>query len=313
MGGSLAAWLARRLRLDAPSTRVLLMAGVSAGFASVFGTPLAGAVFGLEVLAIGRLRYDALIPCLIAAIVGDQTCTAWGVHHTHYEVADVPPIDLLLCGRVLAASVAFALAAVLFAEITHGLSWLFKQYVPWAPGRPVIGGLAVIGLTWLVGTRDYLGLGVPVIVQSFRPDGVDTWAFFWKLVFTAVTLGAGFKGGEVTPLFFIGATLGCTLAPLLGLPTAFLAALGFVAVFAGAANTPLACTLMGVELFGERLAVPLALACCSAYVWSGHRGIYLSQRVDTPKIDSLQTRTEVTLGAARANRDIPKIPTSERR
>ncbi len=300
MGGSLAAWFARLVRLDPAHTRTLLMAGISGGFASVFGTPLAGAVFGLEVLAVGRLRYDALIPCLIAAVIGDWTCNAWGVLHTHYIVVHVPEVTVLLCGKIIVASLAFALAAVLFAEITHWLGSLGKRYIAWAPGRPVIGGLAVIALTWLVGTRDYLGLGIPMIVQSFQPEGVATWAFFWKIVFTAVTLGFGFKGGEVTPLFFIGATLGCSLAPLLGLPTDFLAALGFVAVFAGAANTPLACTLMGVELFGAPLGVALAIACCSTYVWSGHRGIYLSQQVDTPKTDDLNALTEVTLGTARS-------------
>jgi H+/Cl- antiporter ClcA len=276
---------------------------------------LAGAVFGLEVLAIGRLRYDALIPCLIAAVIGDWTCSAWGVQHTPYHVAaaDIPKVDLLLCGQVLLASLAFALAAVLFAEIAHGLGFLFKKYIRWAPARPFVGGVAVICLTWLVGTDDYLGLGVPIIVQSFAPGGVATWAFFWKIVFTTVTLGAGFKGGEVTPLFFIGATLGCTLAPLLGLPTAFLAALGFVAVFAGAANTPLASTLMGVELFGAELAVPLALACCSAYVWSGHRGIYLSQRMDTPKADALHPVVHATLGAARIKQEAQPTTTSEGR
>ena len=175
--------------------------------------------------------------------------------------------------------------------------------MPWAPGRPALGGLIVIGLVWLVGTRDYLGLGVPVIQQSFEPNGVSDWAFLWKLVFTAVTLGSGFKGGEVTPLFFIGATLGCALGHLLGVPPSFLAALGFVAVFAGAANTPLACTVMGIELFGPQYAVFLAVACCGSYVWSGHRGIYLSQVLDTPKTDDSQAAVEATLAHVRRTQE----------
>jgi H+/Cl- antiporter ClcA/PII-like signaling protein len=299
MGGSLAGWLSRRLGLDRLHTRMLLMAGVSAGFGSVFGTPLAGMIFGLEILAVGRIRYDALIPCLVASVVGDWTCTAWGVHHTHYALQGMPELNALLVGKVLFASLIFALVSLFFAETTAWLHWLFKWAMPWVPGRPVLGGLLVIALVWLSGTRDYLGLGLPLIAQSFHPHGVATWAFAWKLVFTAVTLGAGFKGGEVTPLFFIGAALGCTLGHLLGVPADFMAALGFVAVFAGAANTPLACTIMGIELFGAQYGVFLALACCSSYIWSGHRGIYLSQLVDTPKTDDPDVAVETTLEQVR--------------
>lgn len=299
MGGSLAGWFARRLGLDAIHTRILLMAGISAGFGSVFGTPLAGMIFGLEVLAVGRMRYDAMIPCLLASVVGDMTCTAWGVHHTNYPVHEVPGLGSLVLAKVLLASLAFALVSIIFGELTHWLNRRFKQLIPWAPGRPLLGGLIIIGMVWLLDTRDYLGLGVPMIVQSFSPDGVPTWAFAWKLLFTAITLGSGFKGGEVTPLFFMGATLGAVLGPLLGVPGDFMAALGFVAVFAGAANTPLACTVMGVELFGAQYGVYLALACCSAYIWSGHRGIYLSQILDTPKTDDPNMPVETPLGHVR--------------
>lgn len=300
MGGSLAGWLSRRLKLDAAHTRLLLMSGMSAGFGSVFGTPVAGTLFGLEVLVVGRMRYDALIPCLVASFVGDWTCTAWGVHHAHYPLAAKVALSLPVVGKVLIAALAFALVSVLFAELTSGLHWAVAKVIPWAPGRPVLGGVCVIVLTAIAGTRDYLGLGIPVILESFEPGGVPTWAFLWKLVFTAVTLGAGFKGGEVTPLFFIGATLGATLGTVLGLPTGYLAALGFVAVFAAAANTPLTCLLMGIELFGDALGGPLLIVCSVTYVLSGHRGIYLSQHVDTPKTDDPNALVDISLAHARA-------------
>jgi PII-like signaling protein len=207
----------------------------------------------------------------------------------------------------LLASFLFGFVSLLFAELTAGLHWAWARLIPWALLRPVVGGVIIIGLVELVGTRDYLGLGVPIIVQSFQPGGVPTWAFFLKPLFTAVTLSSGFKGGEVTPLFFIGATLGCTLGTLLGVPPEFMAALGFVAVFAGAANTPLACMLMGMELFGMSYGVYLAIACCFSYLWSGHRGIYLSQVIDTPKADEIHFPVGITLGKARSTQRVSAL------
>jgi len=295
MGGSLASALARFFNLDPRQSGILLMAGMSAGFGAVFGTPLAGMIFGLELLSVGHLRYDALIPCLIASTIGDLTCQTLGVHHGHYEVATIPTMNLFLLGKVLLASIAFALASLMFGELTHGFQWLFSRLIPWKPIRPFVGGIFLILLTAIAGTRDYLGLGLPMIYHAFSPEGVPPQAFALKILFTALTLGSGFKGGEVTPLFFVGATLGSALAVPLGLPHDMMAAVGFAAVFAGASNTPLASTIMGIELFGSPLAIYLALACCSSYVWSGHRGIYLSQKIVTPKSDSSLIPAETTL------------------
>ena len=298
MGGSVAAAFGKALRIDAGSLRVLLMAGVAAGFGSVFGTPIAGAVFALEVLVIGRMQYDALIPCFISSLVADWTCRGWGIDHTHYFV-DVsgPDPQVLLIGKVLLASVAFGLTGLIFAWLLHRLGDAYARFIPRPEWRPVAGGILVIGLVLLVGTQDYLGLGV----LGNRPDAITLPAMFtradipgdawlWKIIFTAVTLAAGFKGGEVTPLFFIGAALGNALASLLGAPTDLFAAIGFVAVFAAATNTPLACTLMGMELFGAGNGLYLATACIVAYRFSGHRGIYSSQRLEVPKFQTFPTR-----------------------
>lgn len=300
MGGSLAGGLARLLpgltRDDVPT---LLTAGIAAGFGGVFGTPVAGAIFAMEVLVIGRMGYRALVPCLVAAIVSDQTCVAWGVTHTHYHVASLPlpdashpaPCDWWLLGHAALGGVVFGLAGALFAAMVHGAQSTLRRLVPSPIVRPVVGGLLVIALVHLLGTRDYLGLGVTAAVpggvtigSAFEPGGAHVWSWWWKTVFTAVTLGSGFKGGEVTPLFFVGATLGNTLAALTGVPVDVMAALGFVAVFAGATNTPIACTVMAVELFGGGTVLYHAVACVLAYLCSGHSGIYGSQRRDGPKI-----------------------------
>lgn len=299
MGGSLAGVLARWLRLSAGDTRILLTAGIAAGFGAVFGTPLSGAVFALEVLAVGRLSYQALIPCLIASVIGDQVTTAWGVQHTHYAIAwrsaAGAVVDPGLLVKVGIAAGCFGLASVLFAEFSHRLSRWFQQYVtrPWL--RPVIGGVIVVAIAVLLGERHALGLGVEpppdvpngvAITTAFHSGGAQWFSWWWKLLLTAITVSSGFKGGEVTPLFYVGATLGNTLARLLRAPVDLFAGLGFVGVFAGATNTPLACTIMAIELFGPQnpqllssgFVVYAATCCFLSYFLSGRSTIYRAQR-----------------------------------
>ena len=296
MGGSLAHLLARWFRLGPEQVKILLLCGIASGFGAVFGTPLTGAIFAMEVLIIGRVNYQALVPVLVASVVGDAVCTAWGIHHTTYHLEVSPdaglraPIEWLLLLKVALAAMAFGLMARFFATLAHGIQRTLKRWVAYPPLRPFVGGLVVILMVHLLGSRDYLGLGVEAstpggvsIVSSFEPGGATPWSWLWKTLFTTLTVGSGFKGGEVTPLFFIGSTLGHALALLLHEPVALFAALGFIAVFAGAANTPLACTLMGIELFGAHYAVYFGVACFVAYFFSGPSGIYSAQRLGVPK------------------------------
>lgn len=282
IGGSMAQLTGKWMRLKPQDVRILLMTGIAAGFGAVFGTPLTGAVFALEVLAIGAIRYDALIPCLIASVFADYVCSAWGIEHTHYQIQSFD-VSVLLLGKVILAGVAFGLASYAFSICIQNIKKYSKQYIRPAWLIPATGGVIIILLTWILGTDNYLGLGVPNIVNAFKDVDTSTWAWCWKLLFTAITLGMGFKGGEVTPLFYIGATLGVTLAHLLGVPVDLFAGLGFIAVFAGATNTPIACTLMGIELFGTEHALYFAVACFTAYYFSGHAGIYSSQRIAVSK------------------------------
>jgi H+/Cl- antiporter ClcA len=277
-GASLADQLAGPFRLTNGDRRLLLMAGISAGFGSVFGTPLAGAVFGVEVLTLGSVSYEAIMPCFVASFIGDLTTRAWHVHHTLYRVTETPAMSVRGVLLAALAGACFGLVAMLFARSMHGISHFFRKTIAYPPMRPLVGGVVVAAAVYALHTTKYIGLGIPTIVASFdtRLAPYD-WAL--KLIFTVVTLGAGFKGGEVTPLFFIGATLGNALAWVLPLPPSLLAGMGFVGVFAGASNTPLASTLMAVELFGGQAGAYAGIACVFSYLFSGHAGIYQSQRV----------------------------------
>ena len=304
MGGAIADQFGPLFRFKKRDKKLLLISGVAAGFSSVFGTPLAGAIFGLEVFLLGKITYEAILPAFTAAILADYFCQLAGseqyfnISHTHYHIGHTPDVNIINILWICLAGIAFGLAGLSFSKLTKFFGGLFKKHIKYPPLRPFLGGILVVGLAYLFGNR-YIGLGIPVIENAFLQQEMPQ-AFLLKIIFTAVTLGAGFKGGEVTPLFFVGATLGSALSLVIDLPTGLLAGVGFVAVFSSAANTPIATIFMGIELFGHEgghaAIIYIALGCIIAYLFSGHSGIYSSQIVSHSKHSILMRDRGKNLG-----------------
>ncbi|WP_445749795.1 voltage-gated chloride channel family protein [Polaribacter sp.] len=282
MAGAIADQFSKPLKLSKSDRKILLIAAVAGGFGSVFGTPLAGAIFALEFFLIGKINYKAIFPAFLTSIFADIVTKLWNTPHTIYQIDFVPTITFSTVLYAILGGIVFGICAAIFSKLSHQTSNLFKKTISYPPFRPLIGGIIVASAIWMIGTTKYIGLGIPTIVDSFE-NQLPIYDFAIKMAFTIITLSAGFKGGEVTPLFFIGATLGSALSLFIPLPTALLAGMGFVAVFSGATNTPIACTLMAIELFGIESGVYVAIACVVSYLLSGHHSIYNNQKIGVPK------------------------------
>jgi len=282
MGGAIADQFTKIFKLDNSERKILIILGISAGFASVFGTPLSGAVFALEVLYFSKINFKSIFLSLLVAYAAYFTVEFWQVEHRQYYISEVPEISIESIEWVIILGIIFGLASMLFARSTHFWAFIFSKTIKYPPLRPVIGGIILAIAFAGFGLTKFSGLGVPVIAESFWTPN-PWYDFLLKILFTGFTLGAGFKGGEVTPLFFVGATLGSALYLIIPLPIEFLAGLGFVAVFSGATHTPIACTIMGMELFGVQPGIFIAIACTTAYLSSGSMGIYKSQIVKGAK------------------------------
>ena len=283
IGGGLGNYVGRLFRLDDKDMRIATLSGMSAVFAALFGTPLTATVFALEVISVGILYYSALVPCLVASLLALQISVFFGIAPTRFLVT-VYPVHAVMVLKVAVLALGCAVVSILFCLVMHGSEHLLSRKIPNDFVRVIAGGCAIVALTLLLGTNDYNGAGMDVITRAIEEGVARPDAFFWKLLFTALTLGTGYKGGEVVPCFFVGATFGCFLGSLLGIPAGFAAAIGLVAVFCGAVNCPLASILLSVELFGSTELVYFALACGISYMLSGYFGLYSSQKIMYSKL-----------------------------
>ena len=280
IGASICAKIGQLLRLNKSDLTIIITSGVSSGFGVVFGTPIAGTIFGLEVSSIGKMRYESIIPCLISSYIGNYIARLFKVQHAHYHIVEVSSKDPIIFYKVIFCAILFGLTSKLFAELTHFLKKVFSSKIKNTALKSFIGGIIIIILILIINNRMYLGLSLELLKDAFE-NPVVSYAFIIKLLLTCITLATGFQGGEVTPLFVIGATLGNFLAPIFGLPISFLAGLGMIGVFCGGTKTPLASFAMGLELFGGGNIKYIFIACVISYVFSGKSGIYTSQKNST--------------------------------
>ena len=284
MGGAIGNYVGSIYELNEDDLKIATMCGMAAFFSALFGTPLTAAVFAIMVISVGSFVHMAFLPCLTASLTAYIISGAVGVEPTHFNVV-MPEFTVPLFGKVAVLAIGFAFVSVVFCEFIHftekalSLGILKNKWL-----RVIAGGVLVIALTQLVGSTDYNGAGMNIIKAAIEEGKAEPAAFALKLLFTAITLGAGYKGGEVVPSFFVGATFGCVAAPLLGLPAGLGAALGLVGVFCGATNCMISSIILSIELFGSEGILLFAIVCGISYMLSGYRGLYSSQTILYSKI-----------------------------
>jgi len=285
LGGSIGYNIGRVCRLKQNDMHIIVMAGMSGVFAALFGTPVTAAVFAIEVVCVGVMHYAALVPCVISAMVSFGVAGAFGIAPVHFDGVVLTDVTALTVGKIALLALLCALVSIVFCSAIHVCEHTMEKFLKNKYLRAVVGALILVVLTLLVGTRDYNGAGMDVITRAI--GGEVRWeAFLLKIVFTAITIAAGFKGGEIVPAFFIGSTFGCFVGSLLGIDPGFAAAVGFVAVFCGVVNCPLASTILALEVFGGENILLFTLVCAISYMMSGSFGLYKSQKIVYSKLDA---------------------------
>jgi H+/Cl- antiporter ClcA len=294
IGAGIASFLADVFKFDDTDRKKIVICGISAGFAAVFGTPIAGAIFGVEVLVIGNMLYEVLLPSFIAGIMGFQVSSKLGITFFYHPISFVPVFSESFFLLVAVAGIFFGLCSFIFIEIltvienfSHTLSrWKIKRWL-----QTLMGGTAIVILTFIFSTK-YLGLGLDTIEDLLQGKDIEWYAFIVKMIFTSITLGYGGSGGVITTIFFVGVSTGNLFAKIWGLDPATFSAIGMVSVLAGAANTPIAASIMAIEIFGPKIAPYAAVSCVISFLMTGHRSVYPSQFVTTPKIASIHLHSE---------------------
>lgn len=286
IGGSLASPFGKLFKLDKEDSSILIMCGMAAGFSALFGTPVAAAVFAVEVTIVAAAQYSALVPCMVSGVTAAVVSKILGAEPESFIVSGIPSFNSEAAPhllRVILLGAACAAVSVLFCVAIHEAGDLYEKYIKNAYIRAAVGGAIVVVLTLLIGTTDYNGAGMNVIERAFSGQAFPI-AFLIKILFTALTLGAGFKGGEIVPSFFVGATFGCAFGGLIGLSSSFGAAVGLLAVFCGVTNCPFATIILSIELFGASGLAYYALAIVISYMLSGYRGLYSAQQFYQSKL-----------------------------
>ncbi|MBH0229103.1 chloride channel protein [Halobacillus yeomjeoni] len=284
MGGSVAQAVNKFFKKNKTDTKIFVMSGISAGFGAAFGAPITGAVFGMEMAALGKMKFEALVPCLVASFTGHYVTTSFfGFQHESFIIQTLPEVSMVTFAKVIATAVLFSLLSVSYCQLRHKIQTVSeKVFKKNHMKRAFVGGLIIVMLTLIAGSQDYNGRGLEMLEQSFEEE-VPPFAFLAKLIFTAITLGTGFVGGEAIPLFFMGATLGNALHDFMNLPLSFLTALGMIAAFSAGTNTPLAAFLLAMELFDGKGAEFFFVACLVSFIFSGHHGLWPAQEIYQPK------------------------------
>ncbi len=278
MGGSIGNGIATALKMDKKNITMMIMCGMSGMFAALFGTPMAAAVFAMEMVSVGILYYAALVPCVVSALVASQVAKALFVHAEHFVIVELPELTFRVTWKVVLLAMLCAGLSIVFCNFIQIVEHWMEHKFPNAYFRIAVAGLMIIVLTIFVGTDDYMGAGMEVIERAMlgetRPE-----AFVLKILFTVLTLTAGFKGGEIIPTLFIGSTFGCLVGQLLGVSPSLCAAVGMIALFCGVTNSPIASLLLALEMFGMEVWPYMLLAVAISYMLSGYKSLYKSQKI----------------------------------
>lgn len=278
LGGSIGNQLGRWFRFDEKDRRIVVMCGMSAAFAAIFGTPVAASIFAMEVVSVGVMYYAALVPCVFSALIASKVATDMGINPDLFTILHIPEFHFIPSVKVILLALCCAGLSVLFCMVLHSLGDLYRAKLKNPYVRIIFSGCVIVALTVIFHTTDYMGAGVPVIERAIKGE-VRPEAFFLKIVFTALTLEAGFKGGEIVPSFYVGATFGCLFGQLLGISPSLCAAVGMVSVFCGVTNCPITSMLIAFELFGYEAVPYFLIAISVSYLMSGYYGLYHDQTI----------------------------------